>query len=91
MACCSEKSAFLNQKMTNFKNYIGKYNPDKEISEQMNTLTVSDLGAFVLPMRLLGSSKAISELISHLEIPPSELDAVTSKLTAYFDMFLEIM
>jgi hypothetical protein len=91
MDSCTEKNAFLNQKMANFKNYISKYNPDNEVSEQMNTLTISDLGAFVLPMRLLGSSKAISHLISHLKIPASELDAVTAKLTAYFDMFLEIM
>ena len=77
--------------MTNFKNYISKYNPDKEVADQMNILTVSDLGAFVLPMRVLGASRAISELMSHLTIPPSELESVTSKLTAYFEMFLEIM
>ena len=90
MACC-EKTSFLSQKMTNFKNYIGKYSPDSEVSNQMSTLSVSDLSAFVLPMRVLGAERAISQLMNHLTVPTEEVDAVKSKLTAYFEMFLEIM
>jgi len=77
--------------MTNFKNYIANYSPDLEVSNQMSTLTVSDLSAFVLPMRVLGAQRAISELMSHLTVPPHEVEAVKSKLTAYFEMFLDIM
>ena len=90
MACC-EKTAFLNQKMANFKKYISNYSPDSEVVQQMNTLNVDDLGAYVLPLRVLGCSKAISELLSHLTIPPNELEAVRTKLTAYFEMFMEVI
>jgi hypothetical protein len=90
MACC-EKTSFLTQKMTNFKNYISKYSPDSEVSNQMSTLTVSDLSAFVLPMRVLGAKRAISELMTHLTVPVDEVEAVKNKLTAYFEMFLEVM
>jgi hypothetical protein len=98
MSCCNgtqSKEAFLIQKGKNFREYINKYKPTKEVLDYMDrfneTNLMTSITSLLIPLKLSGTSSAIiGELIKRLEIPANEEEEVKSKIGRYFDMFAEV-
>lgn len=97
MSCCkgTEREAFLIQKGKNFREYILKYNPNKEVLEYMEKFNEANLMLSItnllIPVKLSGASDfVVGELMSRLNIPAQETEEVRGKISRYIEMFVEI-
>ena len=100
MACCNKSETtqveFLIQKGKNFKEFIMKYKPDNEVVEYMGQFdeknVLKSVLTLLIPLKASGTQKtAINELMSKLNVPASEVEAVKDKIGRYFDMFVEVV
>jgi hypothetical protein len=97
MSCCkgTPKETFLIQKGKNFREYILKYSPEKDVLEYMEKFNEENLLVSItnllIPIKLSGASDfVVGELMSRLNIPAQETDEVKQKIIRYFNMFADV-
>jgi hypothetical protein len=98
--CCKDsttvsKLSFLEGKAANFKKFVLGFSPDDEVKAYIDTfkpeLLVQTITTVLLPIVQLGQvDSSVDELVKHLTVPASELDAVKTKLKAYLMMFNDV-
>lgn len=99
--CCADpkvvtKLSFLESKALNFKKYIESFEPDATVKTYIDDFKPEmlsyTLSSVVVPIVKLGQlDSTVAELVTHLKVPDGQGDDVKKKLTAYLQMFHDVL
>ena len=94
--CCKTKSEFLLEKAKNFRDFVGRYNPDPDIVVYIQNfredLLIPTLLTFVVPIVKSNTTEdAVRDLMKKMSVPEAEHDVVAVKLRRYMEMFSAVL
>lgn len=98
-SCCAEpvsKIDFLQAKALNFLKYIKGLSPDAEVQQYIDgfhpEVLIQTISTVVVPIVAMSQiDSSVTELMSHLKVPDDQKTEVKKKLSAYLQMFNDVL